>query len=60
MLSVSPANAYGTFDGVATFGGAMPTSTQLDQLRGLGLKVQGFKNLRSRCCAVRSRRSSTR
>jgi serine protease AprX len=45
MLSVSPANAWGSYDGVATFGGAMPTSSQLDQLRGLGLTVQGFRNL---------------
>src|SRR5436190_6221661 len=45
MLSVSPPNAYGTFDGVATFKGAMPTSAQLDALRGLGLTVQGFRNL---------------
>ena len=45
MLSLSPPNALGTYDGVATFGGAMPSSTQLDQLRGLGLTVQGFKNL---------------
>jgi len=45
MLSVSPANAFGTFDGVATFGGVMPTGAQLDALRSLGLRVQGFKNL---------------
>ncbi len=45
MLSLEPANALGSYDGVATFGGAMPTSAQLDALRGLGLTVQGFKNL---------------
>ena len=45
QLSLAPPNAYGSFDGVATFNGAMPTGAQLDALRGLGLKVQGFKNL---------------
>ena len=45
QLSLSPPNAYGSFDGVATFNGAMPTAAQLDGLRGLGLKVQGFNNL---------------
>jgi serine protease AprX len=44
-LALAPPNAYGSFDGVATFNGAMPTSAQLDQIRGLGLKVQGFENL---------------
>jgi serine protease AprX len=45
MLAVAPANAYGTHDGVATFGGVKPTDAQLNALRGLGLKVQGFRNL---------------
>ena len=45
MLSLAPPNALGTYDGVATFNGAMPTSAQLDALRGLGLTVQGFRNL---------------
>lgn len=45
MLSLAPPNALGTYDGVATFNGAMPTSAQLDALRGLGLKVQGFQHL---------------
>ena len=45
MLSLEPPNALGSYDGVATFGGAMPTSAQLDALRGLGLTVQGFRNL---------------
>ena len=44
-LALAPPNALGTYDGVATFGGAQPTSAKLDQLRGLGLTVQGFKNL---------------
>src|SRR5258706_4564305 len=45
MLALEPPNALGSYDGVATFGGAMPTSAQLDALRGLGLTVQGFRNL---------------
>src|SRR5260221_3473100 len=45
LLTLEPPNAVGTYDGVATFGGAMPTASQLDALRGLGLTVQGFKNL---------------
>jgi serine protease AprX len=45
MLSQAPRNALGSYDGVATFGGAMPSAAQLDQLRGLGLTVQGFRNL---------------
>ena len=32
-------------DGVATFGGAMPSAAQLQNLRSLGLQVQGFQNL---------------
>jgi serine protease AprX len=44
-LALSPPNALGSYDGVATFGGAMPSSAQLDSLRGLGLTVQGFRNL---------------
>jgi serine protease AprX len=45
QLSTSPPNAIGSFDGVAVFGGAMPGAAQLDALRGLGLTVQGFRNL---------------
>src|SRR5689334_18719860 len=45
MLSLTGPNAYGSYDGVAVFGGAMPSSAQLDALRGLGLTVQGFNNL---------------
>ena len=44
-LATAPLNAYGTSDGVATFGGAMPTSTQLAGLRGLGLQTQGLSHL---------------
>lgn len=44
-LAIAPGNAYGTHDGVATFGGAMPTAAQLDGLRGLGLQVQGLSHL---------------
>jgi serine protease AprX len=44
-LQAAPANAIGSYDGVATFGGAMPTSAQLADLRALGLTVQGFKHL---------------
>ena len=44
-LQNAPANAIGTYDGVATFGGAMPSAAQLDALRSLGLTVQGFNNL---------------
>ena len=44
-LAMAPANPDGSVDGIATFGGVMPTSSQLDALRGLGLRVQGFRNL---------------
>src|SRR6202171_2551415 len=44
-LATAPLNALGSLDGVATFGGAMPTAAQLDGLRALGLQVQGFDNL---------------
>jgi serine protease AprX len=44
-LSTAPLNRLGTSDGVATFGGVMPTAAQLDGLRALGLQVQGFDNL---------------
>jgi serine protease AprX len=45
LLAVAPANPDGSVDGIATFGGAMPASSRLDGLRGLGLRVQGFQNL---------------
>src|SRR5882762_915017 len=45
LLARAPANPDGSFDGIATFGGAMPASSQLDGLRALGLRVQGFQNL---------------
>lgn len=44
-LAIAPANAYGSHDGVATFGGAMPAAAQLDTLRALGLQVQGLSHL---------------
>jgi serine protease AprX len=44
-LAVSPANPDGSIDGIATFGGGVPDSTRLDGFRGLGLRVQGFRNL---------------
>jgi hypothetical protein len=43
--NASSANADGSFDGIATFGGAPPGLAQLDGLRALGLRVQGFQNL---------------
>ena len=45
LLAVAPVNADGSSDGIATFGGAMPSPSQLDGLRGLGLRVQAFQNL---------------
>jgi serine protease AprX len=45
LLAYAPANADGSIDGIATFGGAMPTMAQLDGLRSLGLRVQGFDHL---------------
>lgn len=44
-LAVAPGNAYGSHDGVATFGGTMPTAAQLEGIRGLGLQVQGLSHL---------------
>jgi hypothetical protein len=44
-LAVVPANSDGSVDGIATFGGALPSSSQLDSLRALGLLVQRFQNL---------------
>jgi serine protease AprX len=44
-LHNAPANAIGTYDGVATFGAVMPNAAQLDALRSLGLKVQPLKRL---------------
>ena len=45
LLWVVIAHTVYAAEGVATFGGAMPSSAQLDGLRGLGLQVQGFQNL---------------
>ncbi len=45
LLAFEPANADGSVDGIATFGGAMPASSQLDGMRAIGLRVQGFQNL---------------
>jgi len=45
LLATAPANPDGSVDGIATFGGVMPPSSQLDGLRGLGLRVQGFQSL---------------
>src|SRR5207245_7145703 len=45
LLALEPANADGSVDGIATFGGALPASSQLDGMRALGLRVQGFQNL---------------
>jgi serine protease AprX len=44
-LGVAPSNALGSYDGVATFSGAMPTQAQLEGLRGLGLQVQSLSHL---------------
>jgi serine protease AprX len=44
-LATAPLNADGSSDGVATFGGAIPSSAQLDALRALGLRVQGLDSL---------------
>ena len=44
-LATAPLNVDGSADGVATFGGATPTSAQLDALRALGLRVQGLDQL---------------
>src|SRR5206468_2404974 len=45
LLATAPADPDGSVDGIATFGGVMPPSSQLDGLRGLGLRVQGFQSL---------------
>ena len=45
LLATAPANPDGSVDGIATFGGAMPTAGRLDGLRSLGLRVQGFNHL---------------
>jgi serine protease AprX len=44
-LGATRVNADGSLDGIATFGGATPTANQLDSLRALGLRVQGFQHL---------------
>ena len=44
-LATAPLNALGTMDGVATFGGTMPSAAQVDGLRGLGLQVQALSHL---------------
>lgn len=44
-LSHAPANALGSTDGVATFGGAMPSVAQVEGLRSLGLQVQPMSHL---------------
>lgn len=44
-LAAAPPNALGGVDGVATFGGAMPTAAQIEGLRGLGLQVQSLSHL---------------
>ena len=44
-LAVAPTNADGSVDGIATFGGALPSASQLDSLRALGLLVQRLQNL---------------
>lgn len=45
LLANAPTRADGTVDGIATFAGLMPTATQLDGLKSLGLRVQSFQNL---------------
>ena len=44
-LATAPANVDGSVDGVATFGGVIPSAAQLDALRALGLRVQGLDYL---------------
>lgn len=44
-LAAAPTNPDGSTDGIATFGGAIPSSARLDGIRALGLLVQGFRNL---------------
>src|SRR5260221_12650946 len=45
LLTLEPPNAVGTYDGVATFAGAMPPPSHLAPLRGLGLTVQAFRTV---------------
>ncbi len=45
LLATAPARTDGSFDGIATFGGVMPSATQLDGLKAIGLRVQSFQNL---------------
>jgi serine protease AprX len=44
-LATAPANLDGSVDGIATFGGVIPSAAQLDALRALGLRVQGLEYL---------------
>ena len=44
-LAGAPGNVYGSHDGVATFGGAMPSDGQLASIRALGLQVQELSHL---------------
>lgn len=44
-LAVSPPNAVGSHDGVAVFGGAMPSPGQIESIRALGLQVQALSHL---------------
>jgi serine protease AprX len=44
-LSLAPVSAAGETDGVATFGGAMPSATQLNGLRAMGLRVQAMSKV---------------
>src|SRR5436309_13430231 len=45
LLATAPAHVDGSVDGVATFGGVIPSAAQLDALRALGLRVQGLDSL---------------
>jgi hypothetical protein len=60
QLSLSPPNAYGSFDGVATFNGAMPTARSSTAFAASGSRCRDSRTSRSRCCAGPSRRSSMR
>src|SRR5437763_7263106 len=45
LPATAPVHADGSVDGVATFGGVIPSAAQLDALRALGLRVQGLDSL---------------
>ena len=44
-LAAAPARIDGTMEGIAVFGGVMPSQARIDGLRSLGLRVQALEKL---------------